>query len=280
MKNKFSNFWHPSKNKLCSEWWYFCLFLKNGGIIAICYSINGGNQEGKIWASISLPNEKHIFISEKYDDVEASEKEVYVNLGGNTVRENKGDYSLYFSNKKIFLDISGKNKFKMKNNIFIKKAELGTISWIIPVLKGKFNGELKIGDKVHKIEGIMFHDHVLRDLKPRKSLLSFQKWIWGIQYNKNQTILFVNVDFKKTFNYLLIEKNRKVKKTNDFQINLKDNYSLDLECPYGEFCIEIPYKNIIRTYPKSKILNIFSDKYHCYGFRKGKINYVEALIRK
>ena len=277
---KFSDFWHPSKNKFCCEWWYFSFFLKGGGVISICYSINGGNPNGKIWASIHLPEKKHIFISEKYDDAEASKEEVYVNLGGNTIREEKGNYSLYFSNNKISLNIGGKNKIKLKNNIFIKKSEFGTISWIIPVLKGSFQGELKIGKENYEIEGIMFHDHVLRDIKPKKSLFSFKKWIWGVQYSKNQTILFVNVDFEKSFNYLLIEKNGKVKKTDNFQINLKDNYSLNLKCDYGEFCMEVPYKNFVKIYHKNKLLNKLSNKYHCYGFENGKINYVEALIRK
>ena len=165
MEEKFSNFWHPSKNRFCCEWWYFTFFLKNNGIISVCYAIEGGVQKGKVWISINLPQKKPIFIFERYENVEASEKEVYVDIGGNIIHEENGKYFLQFCNNKISLDIEGRDNKKLKDNILIKKAGLGVIKWIIPVLKGNFQGQLRIGDENYEIEGIMFHDHVLRDIR-------------------------------------------------------------------------------------------------------------------
>ena len=130
----------------------------------------------------------------------------------------------------------------------------------------------------------MFHDHVLRDLKLKKNLFSFQKWIWGVQYKKNQTMLFVDVDFEKPFNYLVVDKNGKTKITENFQINIDDYNLLDIECNYGKFRIDISDKNHISSYPQNKFLNRLtsrlSSKYHCYGFKNKEINYVESLIWK
>ena len=208
--------YHPTKNLLALEWWYFDVifdnnysvhcdftsYTRNGRIASSALEIyKNGELEAKV---IKRHFSKPIHLSIDYPQVKLYENKI---INFDFERFNKTNNWVYnFSQKledcEINLNFVGTTKgWKIITN---------DLSWTVALPKAIVSGEITVNEKKMKVNGIGYHDHNWNSTI--YSVFKLFGWYWGKITSKNYNV---------TWAYLM--KNRT--ESEIFAILNKDNQS-------------------------------------------------------
>lgn len=265
IKSKFDNLWHPDDesngNPHRNRWWYFVLFCENETVVSGSLNLNGTDKIiGETSVSIYQPNKNSIQLSKTYEDFEASQDRFHVKLGKSEFFEEDGQYHLKIKEGRIKLEIKGEPEESLESalEVNVNNGYAGQMKWGIPILKGSFKGELKIDGQKEKIKGIIFHDHNLDNVvRGPHTLRHYRGWTWGINYKKDETIIFMKAFYEpedinlivyqkgpekfcqKTNNSVFVEKDGSVRvliNGEEYLFNPENSHAL--KCPIKSSLIE------------------------------------------
>ncbi len=279
----FSNTWHPTKNRLGREWWYFTLFCNDGSIIAGNFCVYGGRKlAGDLWLSVYLADGTvREFPRIRARPVRVEQGRVYVAFGENYFSEVDGEYRVFVHEGDLSLQFTGKAGLHWKENVTSFEDGKGSIAdWIIPVLKGNFAGSLVLKGRERKINGFFFHEYVFISVC-LPFLLSIRGWVWGVTYQDNQSVLFAQCYLKpKPVRFVFVEKNGRVFHPEKYTLQwLKDSVRVTL--PSGEVIFPIESLSRVTSFRgKNRFLSFLRSflgfrKYHAFSLSKK--SYIEFL---
>lgn len=200
IKSEFDNRYHPddesSGNPHRNRWWYFVLFCNNKTVISGSLNLNGTKEIiGETCIQVYHPDKEPIQVSKEYEYHTASKEKFHVGLGRSQFFEKDGKYCLEIQEEGIHLKIKGEPEIPFEDfplTININNGNAGNMKWGIPILKGEFSGSLSIDGIEEGVEGVIFHDHNLDNVtRGLHTLRHYRGWMWGINYRKDETILFM-----------------------------------------------------------------------------------------
>ena len=261
------------------------MFCDDGTIISGCLLIKGAQHscQGGMWLAIYNDNKKPVHIASTSKDFFADTKKFHVSVNKNSFFEQGGKYYLHIDEGNVGVKITAESLIKWKDNSMHMELKPGsTIDWIVPVLKGKFKGELSIGNKRKKITGIFFHDHVRDNLRKNLSLArNFKGWVWGLMYDKEESLLYVRVDYTpKPFTFICHERKGKVTKKKGRVLVRKDHHVVKINVSRKTFLSSLDTVHRVDSYDgNNTLLKFFANravrKYHAYNSKTKE--YMECL---
>jgi len=205
----FSNYWHPAKKY--DEWWYFTLFCDDGCLISGNFKISG--KKPTLWVFVNEKGKRGVYFSKtfSFSEFSASKDSFSVRIGDSFFEEKDGLFVLKVDINGLVLDVSFKGVIDWNDNVLEKRMRDGQqVNWIVPCLKGSFDGVLDFKGEKRNIAGSAFHDYVWHNLNV-SSMLRFKEWFWGIGYGEDFSCLFVDVRLKgDDFRALCISDQNKV----------------------------------------------------------------------
>ena len=245
-------------------------------IISGSFKIQGAqkNLSGSMWLAIYNDAPRPIRIARSSKKFFADKKRFLVSINNNSFYERRGKYYLHIDEGRVNLKIVAEPLITWQDNtLHVELEEGSTISWIVPVLRGKFKGELTVGKKKKKITGIFFHDHVRDNLQKNLSLArNFKGWIWGVMYRKEETILYVRVDHKtKPFTFICHEKKGKVKTKKGKVLVRKDHHVIKINMNNTTYLSSLDTVHKVDYYEGNNLVMKFLvnnsgiRKYHAYN---------------
>ena len=201
----FSNAWHPSERY--DEWWYFALFCDDGTLISGNLEIR--NNKPGVWVFIDSKGQSPVYVKENfsYNKFKASKEFCDIRIGDNSISEDKDGFSVDMTVKGCSVSVKVKKLVDWKDNVIQKDFNVGSASWIVPCVKGSFEGEMCIKGEKKVLKGFAFHDHLWHDFS-LKNFFDFDEWFWGVGYSKDSALLFGRVSLKKDSFSLLYLKDK------------------------------------------------------------------------
>jgi predicted secreted hydrolase len=194
--------YHPTKNPISEEWWYFdaifdnnyslhtdfTIFTKNGRFASSAIEIyKNGELESKV---IKRHVSKPVMLSTDFPDIKLHDKKI---INFDLDRFNKtGEWNYKFSQKlddcEIDLNFIGTTKGW--------KIVTDDLSWTVAQPKATVFGEITVNGKKMKVNGIGYHDH-----NWNSTLLTFFKifgWYWGKITSKTYNVTWANLMKNRT----------------------------------------------------------------------------------
>jgi len=190
---------HGSRRQLALEWWYFDAIFSNGYSIHVGCKTNSRKNRGLVSPMIEIYKDGKIQAMTKkwfrFQNFETSKEIPLVKLFDKHVikfdeerYKKKGEW-VYHIDMKI-KDCWTKLTFTGASKGF--KIETERESWTVALPKAKVTGEICLGDKAIKVEGIGYHDHnwnytLLTAMNYGKA------WYWGKLRSKSFDVIFANI---------------------------------------------------------------------------------------
>ncbi len=210
---KFSNAWHPAKKY--SEWWYFTLFCENRYMISGVFGIR--NKKPHVWLSINHKKKKPRYLYKRYSphEFQASKEICKVRIKDNNLVGDGKNLFICMREGNVELDVNLEKAVEWKDNALDLNMGSEQVKWIVPCLRGRVVGRLKIGSREYELDGEGFHDHVWHNIGVFNGAKNLREWFWGLSYGKNMTSLWVLVKMKNgVFKHLCINEDGRTISTN------------------------------------------------------------------
>lgn len=195
----------------------------------------------------------------------------------------------------IELEATGRSTVDWPDNRMVHATAAGDVDWVVPFLRGDFQGSLTINGRKRSISGLMFHDAVSHDLRVGTPgfLNDFRSWTWGWLCGDDLTVLFVDVRSRTApFRFLCVAGPDGIVSSNSgigpdgFNVAYGGRYPYDaIELEYGGRPISLSLTDrrpVLHGRSIEKLfMRLWKPKYHSFGFwrwgdRAGTA-YVESL---
>lgn len=194
--------WRPVPNPRCVQWWYFLMLADDGEVWRARLWVQGPPGPG-LRCGVELcrypaqgPPQEH-YASWGPDAFHAERDRLHVMVESCSLEERAGTVRLDLRLPGLEVAVTARSSVRWPRPVIGYDVDgVHGWCWSVPILRGRFEGQLVRDGRLQAVAGTVFFDHVRADAAPSLDwLVRYRGWWWGVLWTPERSMLLLDVDF-------------------------------------------------------------------------------------